>query len=450
MVALACVSEVVRVEQRDDWLSCLWKVLDSRQEKKCGNGFFKTAVVSTEGYLEMTSPCNKLYTVVNNHKVYLFRNREEYLQGIGITDIDMSRASVKQTSKFVKITTPYRTFSKANQFWAVDVPACERLSQNASSSERVKHITAKYQDAMYCKRHTLYGQQKELNNALCTTVQTDNLVETLSLLFSGAEIRCYTGIPEFPSPLALAKHTGQPAQVELLRHHLTTALCDSVGDMVFSWRGGSLHVIAENKPHFPGWVRSIGLCGGAGDQPLSLQQLTESGIPIAVDRCLDHITRHGLMSTGIYRKCGVHSHVSALLEEFLHDARSVCVPEDIAVDNVANTLKRFLRENFSNINHMTTRNLGLVFGPTLFQTDKADPRTFKVVEDLIGSYCAIFNISDAELQKQMDMTLLILNKLKDQASLTPVPSHTVCAIYLEKREEDAELLVQSNISESYC
>ncbi|XP_076843687.1 arf-GAP with Rho-GAP domain, ANK repeat and PH domain-containing protein 1 isoform X2 [Brachyhypopomus gauderio] len=798
MVALACVSGVARVgeqrfeiitkgrtflfrapnsKQRDDWLSCLWKVLESRQENRCGNGVYKTGSVSIEGYLEMTSPRTKLYTILKDQKIFLFRNQEEYLQGIGITDIDMSRANVKQTNKFISISTPYRKFSfvvdsdvererwltclmacvsqsssdgvcervwrlesnrvcadcgaampewasvnlcvlvceqcagvhqclgqsvskvynlktdesvwtedlikvfllignsKANLFWALHLPAYESLNMKASMSERVTHITAKYQQRKYSKRHTLSGQQEALNNALCIAVQTDDLLESLTLLFSGADVCCSTGIPEFPSPLALANHAGQTAQVELLQQHLagpvrsevchtpvhshkghlakiassarpitdhkpradfsqrwccldngvfsyykteqstsrcsciktsdiiclsvnspgnhgyehtfelftdsgrvylfgaddiktmkewikaiaaamlpavlrddsglydrlgrlrcaegssgigwfclsgsrlqfilldsvqtvdlrkllTVTLCDGVGDMVLGWRGGSLHLLADRRPHFPGWVQCIQLRAGTGDQPLHLQQLSESGIPITVDRCLDHITRHGLLSVGIYRKCGVNSRVSTLLDDFLRDARSVCVPEHFVVDDVANTLKRFLREvkegvfngtqnshiwlsatglrecdkvsayqallselpevnretlkallnhlycvqNFSSMNHMTTRNLGIVFGPTLFQTGGADSRTSKVVEDLILGYCAIFNTSETELQKQMDATFHILNKVKDQACVRRVPSHTVCAVYLEKREQDAELLVQVGVS----
>lgn len=53
----------------------------------------------------------------------------------------------------------------------------------------------------------------------------------------------------------------------------------------------------------------------------------------------------GLLSSGIYRKSGINSHVTKLLERFQNDARSVTWCEsEYSVDDVANTLKRFLRE----------------------------------------------------------------------------------------------------------
>ncbi len=60
---------------------------------------------------------------------------------------------------------------------------------------------------------------------------------------------------------------------------------------------------------------------------------------------MSHFFLSGLMSSGIYRKSGINSHVTKLLERFQNDARSVTLLEsDYSVDGVANTLKRFLRE----------------------------------------------------------------------------------------------------------
>lgn len=52
----------------------------------------------------------------------------------------------------------------------------------------------------------------------------------------------------------------------------------------------------------------------------------------------------GLTSQGIYRKCGVNSKISAILESFLQDARNTHLKEsEHQVDNVAGVLKRFFR-----------------------------------------------------------------------------------------------------------
>lgn len=52
-----------------------------------------------------------------------------------------------------------------------------------------------------------------------------------------------------------------------------------------------------------------------------------------------------MTSEGIYRKSGVTSHVTALLEQFRIDARSQCLREgENQVDDVSSTLKRFFRE----------------------------------------------------------------------------------------------------------
>lgn len=52
-----------------------------------------------------------------------------------------------------------------------------------------------------------------------------------------------------------------------------------------------------------------------------------------------------MMSEGIYRKNGVLSRVTTLLEQFRSDARSQCLREGVNfVDDVSSTLKRFFRE----------------------------------------------------------------------------------------------------------
>ncbi len=42
---------------------------------------------------------------------------------------------------------------------------------------------------------------------------------------------------------------------------------------------------------------------------------------------------------------------------------------------------------------MTIRNLGIVFGPTLFLTDGTDLTGSQVVEELTKNYSSIFNVS---------------------------------------------------------
>ncbi len=73
-------------------------------------------------------------------------------------------------------------------------------------------------------------------------------------------------------------------------------LSDSAGSMVLVWRGGPLHLLADRRPHFVGWQTFIQQRSGAGDQPLSQQQLTDLGVPVIIDRCLDHVTRYGIQT----------------------------------------------------------------------------------------------------------------------------------------------------------
>ncbi|XP_060744888.1 arf-GAP with Rho-GAP domain, ANK repeat and PH domain-containing protein 1-like isoform X2 [Tachysurus vachellii] len=105
---------------------------------------------------------------------------------------------------------------RANQFWAANIPPSEALTPFSSSDKRKHFIIAKYREGKYRRYHPLFGNQTELNNALCINVQSTDVCETLSLVFCGADVNCDTGIPEFPSPVALALYHGQKLQVEFL------------------------------------------------------------------------------------------------------------------------------------------------------------------------------------------------------------------------------------------
>ncbi|XP_056304705.1 arf-GAP with Rho-GAP domain, ANK repeat and PH domain-containing protein 1-like [Danio aesculapii] len=113
---------------------------------------------------------------------------------------------------------------RANQFWAANVPPSEELTLNSSSAERRRFITAKYREGKYRRYHPLFGNQRELNNALCINVQSSDVCETLALVFCGADVSCDTDDPDLTSPIALAQHHGQNLQVEFLTQNRNTEL----------------------------------------------------------------------------------------------------------------------------------------------------------------------------------------------------------------------------------
>ncbi|XP_071188805.1 arf-GAP with Rho-GAP domain, ANK repeat and PH domain-containing protein 1-like isoform X1 [Salvelinus alpinus] len=577
--------------------------------------------------------------------------------------------------------------NRVNLFWAANMPPSEALHPSSDSEKRQRFVSAKYCQGKYRRYHALFGQQEALNKALCSTVQTDDVLETLSLVFCGADVNCYTGDPELPSPVSVAQHYGQILQVEFLTHNHNTDLpgsragdhtlleaalpvshtgylfktassirpvteCKAKGDFSRRWcslnqgnfsyyeseksssqsgglkmsdvlcllvnppgkhgyahsfelyhdsgrvylfgedssdkvkgwikaiakalvpsaaedlvcwpfervgrlrytegqshhspllgwfslggsrlllllhgadrvenidlrkikelsmeqeagavvlvdGGRSLRVEGDRRPDFQGWLSGLQQGSGRGDGSLDQQQLTDTDVPVIVDRCMSYITQHGLKSEGIYRRCGVNSKIAALLFFLRHDARQVRLSEEERqVDDVANVLKRFLREVgegvfnghqaslpwlhtttisemservsqyqallhslprvnratlgavinhlycvqcFADENQMNMHNLAIVFGPTLFQMDGTDNSAGQVVEDLIQNYQDIFNVDAEQFQRQLDMISHVIKAQKEHTKEGSPSPLTICGVYLERKEEGSELLVQ--------
>ncbi|XP_066555326.1 arfGAP with RhoGAP domain, ankyrin repeat and PH domain 1 isoform X3 [Amia ocellicauda] len=574
----------------------------------------------------------------------------------------------------------------SNTFWAANVPPSEALSPASCSSDRRRFIAAKYREGKYRRYHQLFGNQEALDNALCINIQSNDVLETLSLVFCGANVNCDTGNPDFPTPISLAQSYEQHLQVEFLTQNKNTEIprsevgghmdtvhymappsithngflyktasmgkpiterrakeefsrrwctlndgnfnyyesdrnstpngglkmkeivclvvnplethgydhtfeiytdserlylfgtdspdvmrewvksiaksfipssaedllnrdferigklqykdglnlqspkvgwfslvgstlyaCfeDSEGEeaihlkklqelsiqqenevLVLVERRRTLYIQGNRKLDYLTWSTAIQRAAGSSGDTLSQQQLTESDIPVIVDRCIDYITQCGLTSEGIYRKSGVNSKIATLLESFRRDARSVRLKEgEHQVDDVSNVLKRFFRDvkegiftseasaawlstsaiadesqkilnyqsllsslprvnkatvralvnhlycvqRFADMNQMNLHNLAIVFGPTLFQTDGKDYNAGRVIEELIGHYVAIFNVNEQQLKKQLDeITAIIKLREINSSSKVPPAGDFICTVYLEEKKETAE------------
>ncbi|NXG14746.1 ARAP1 protein, partial [Grallaria varia] len=589
--------------------------------------------------------------------------------GPGITKVRSLKMDRKVwTEELIELFQQFGN-AMANQFWAANVPPSEAIGPTSSSQQRRRFLIAKYREGKYRHYHPLFGNQEELDRALCVAVTTSDLKETQALLFCGASVTCDTGDPQCPTPLALAERSGQRLQMEFLLHNKTSEaeglssilLCraefsrrwctlqdgvlsyyendrnavpngeirveeivclvnnpphthgiestfevyteaerlylfglenpDSAREWLksiaksfvhpcaeellvldferlgrlhykggltleraqegwFALAGSTLHVCSEDgqrqeplqlrklqelcaagfpegcghavgsggvawpsaesrhagrtlyiqgerKLDFLGWVNAIQKAAGSSGDTLSEQQLTESDVPLLVDRCIDYITQcgTGLTSEGIYRKSGQNSKTTSLLEALQRDARRVRLKEgEHHVDDVANTLKRFFRDLgdglftrqwtphwlwamaledeeakvgeyrqllralppvnratlkalinhlfrvqcFSGENQMNTHNLAIVFGPTLFQTDGKDYKAGRVVEDLINHYVEIFNVDDQEMKKQQNEIMAIMKMREASSSGTQQAGDFICTVYLEEKKTDTE------------
>ncbi|XP_062430582.1 arf-GAP with Rho-GAP domain, ANK repeat and PH domain-containing protein 2 [Rhea pennata] len=108
---------------------------------------------------------------------------------------------------------------RANSFWAGNLPPDEELHVDAPAEKRIAFITQKYKEGKFRKAPFVYKTKEQLNKALCAAVVKQDVLETLMLLFSGADVMCATGDPVYSTPYLLAKKAGQRLQMEFLYHN---------------------------------------------------------------------------------------------------------------------------------------------------------------------------------------------------------------------------------------
>nr|XP_046237529.1 arf-GAP with Rho-GAP domain, ANK repeat and PH domain-containing protein 2 isoform X2 [Scatophagus argus] len=107
----------------------------------------------------------------------------------------------------------------ANSFWAANLPMEEDIYSGASAEQRATFIRRKYRERKY--RRVLEGFQdlEQLNKALCAAVVLPDVLQTMALVFSGADVMCATGDPTASTPYLLAQRAGQRLQMEFLHQN---------------------------------------------------------------------------------------------------------------------------------------------------------------------------------------------------------------------------------------
>ncbi|XP_075923562.1 arf-GAP with Rho-GAP domain, ANK repeat and PH domain-containing protein 1-like isoform X3 [Petromyzon marinus] len=254
-----------------------------------------------------------------------------------------------------------------------------------------------------------------------------------------------------------------------------------------------LYVQSDTRLNFAAWRLALENVARGGGRLLAEQQLLEGDVPVVLGRCMEYITQYGLTSDGIYRKSGTNSRTHALLAEFWRDARAVRLREgEHSVDDVANVLKRFLRELQdgtvpagarlawtraaadirddgerlqrykdlvkelphvnratlaaliehlycvqlnANSNQMSARNLGIVFGPTLFQSEGASREEVIVVEALISNYLRVFEVDTERFQNVLHVIELIVKGLTVKQPSAQA-GNLIVSVYFERKSTD--------------
>uniref|UniRef100_A0A3P8TN81 ArfGAP with RhoGAP domain, ankyrin repeat and PH domain 3 n=1 Tax=Amphiprion percula TaxID=161767 RepID=A0A3P8TN81_AMPPE len=272
--------------------------------------------------------------------------------------------------------------------------------------------------------------------------------------------------------------------------------------LVLVEKGRTLHLQGVGRTDFSLWYSDIQRAAGGKGNTLREQQLSRNDIPIIVDSCIAFITQYGLGHEGIYRKNGAKSRIKLLMEEFRKDARNVKLRiGDHFIEDVTDVLKRFFREiddpifmadlhplwqeaakisqkrlrldrykeiirslprvnrttlaalishlyrvqKCADLNQMCTKNLSLLFAPSLFQTDGKGEHEVKIVEDLIDNYLYVFDI-DEEHQTQIELEISLITTWKD--TQLSQAGDLIIEVYLEMKMPDCCITLK--VSPTMC
>ncbi|XP_048825893.1 arf-GAP with Rho-GAP domain, ANK repeat and PH domain-containing protein 2 [Brienomyrus brachyistius] len=107
----------------------------------------------------------------------------------------------------------------ANLFWVANLSPEEELQPGATPERRAAFVRRKYWERRYTRTLEGFQSQEELNEALCSAVVQPDVLLTMRLVFSGADVMSATGDPNYSTPYLLAQKAGQQLQMEFLYHN---------------------------------------------------------------------------------------------------------------------------------------------------------------------------------------------------------------------------------------
>ncbi|XP_023276619.1 arf-GAP with Rho-GAP domain, ANK repeat and PH domain-containing protein 2 isoform X2 [Seriola lalandi dorsalis] len=107
----------------------------------------------------------------------------------------------------------------ANSFWAANLPLEEDLHSGASAEQRATFTRRKYRERKYRRVVEGFHDLEQLNQGLCAAVVLPDVLQTMALVFSGADVMCATGDPTYSTPYLLAQRAGQKLQMEFLHQN---------------------------------------------------------------------------------------------------------------------------------------------------------------------------------------------------------------------------------------
>uniref|UniRef100_A0A8C1WAE7 ArfGAP with RhoGAP domain, ankyrin repeat and PH domain 3 n=1 Tax=Cyprinus carpio TaxID=7962 RepID=A0A8C1WAE7_CYPCA len=99
----------------------------------------------------------------------------------------------------------------------------------------------------------------------------------------------------------------------------------------------------------------------------------------------------------------------------------------------------------ADLNQMCTKNLSLLFAPSLFQTDGKGEHEVKIIEDLIDNYLYIFDI-DEEHQTQIELEISLITTWRD--TQLSQAGDLIIEVYLEEKIPDCCITLK--VSPTMC
>ncbi|XP_052597992.1 arf-GAP with Rho-GAP domain, ANK repeat and PH domain-containing protein 3 isoform X4 [Peromyscus californicus insignis] len=173
---------------------------------------------------------------------------------------------------------------------------------------------------------------------------------------------------------------------------------DKKEHLVLVETGRTLYLQGEGRLDFAAWNTAIGGAAGGGGTGLQEQQMSRGDIPIIVDACISFVTQHELPQK------------NQRLEKYKEVIG--CLPR-VNRRTLATLIGHLYRvQKCAALNQMCTRNLALLFAPSVFQTDGRGEHEVRVLQELIDGYISVFDI-DSDQAAQIDLEVSLITTWKD-------------------------------------